>query len=94
MPGLKEKARGRTIGEGGVNPAPKAPKKKAPKIIMGDPKSAPPFVKEQTIEIDPDVGPRGGTKGATIGSRQGKQKKVRYPSLYGTSGSRRTTSGR
>ena len=60
---LEDKAKVRTLG-------PK--KKKAPKLVIGDTKSAGPFVKEQTIELS-NVGKRGTAKvGVTIGGREFK----------------------
>jgi hypothetical protein len=61
---LEEKAATQDLG----SPEPK--RKKPPKLIIGTADhSTSSFVKEQTIEIDPDVGPRGGSTGTTIGAR-------------------------
>lgn len=72
MPELEKKAKVRVLaGE----------KKKAPKLIIGTADhSTSSFVEEQTIPLK-DVGPRGGTIGATIGSRQGVQKSGRLGSI-------------
>jgi hypothetical protein len=51
-------------------------RRKAPKLIIGDAEEANPgqtSVQEQTITIG-DVGPRGGTEGATIGRRPMRQR--------------------
>lgn len=96
--GTKVDKRYFTVGPKPVKKKEKKPNK--PLIIIGDTESSGPFVKEQTIKLNPNVGERGtgpGSKpgaGVTIGSRVKAQKKKKTSGGVGSMGGRHSRAPR
>jgi hypothetical protein len=91
---LSSKAENKDLGgqAGGRNKPTKTLKKKAPKMIMGDTKSAPPGVKEQIIKLKPmkRQGDQASTS-VTVRGRTGGRQTRRFKSRpTGTKSSRRS----